>query len=295
MKALYRRIPILFLLLLPFHAPTAAAWTTQIDCEGGTPGARLPQGGANQFTQAFSNTIYSDTVFTTGSESCQLGIAAGSDGWGSWGGTYSFPSHLGIGSQLWIRLSLFVPKGFNYIANPMLKFMRVHTTSPSASDQGYLDFYINPPTGSMWDYATKTEVTDPFTFYYEGKPIPHDLGLRPVNSIALGKWETYEIYYKLDTISKMNGGIGEVRIWKNNQLLADLKDQVTLKDASTYADAFYLFTYWNGGAPATQSLYVDDITMTDDTPANRDAAGNPCICAPAPTAQPAPPPSVAVR
>lgn len=218
-----------------------------------------------------------------------MGITAGSTGWGIWGGTYNFPTQLGVGSQLWIRLSVFVPVGFNYTAKPWLKFMRVHTTSPANSNMGYLDLYINQPTGQVWDYATKTEVTDPFTFYYEGKPMPHAFGVRALNGFIPGKWESYEIHYKFDTVSKASGGTGEIQIWQNNQLLADLTDQVTLANASTYANAFFLFTYWNGGSPATQSLYVNNITITDDTPTNHDANGNPCICAPAAGTQPNPP------
>lgn len=295
MKAVLKSVPILVLVLFALRAPTAtAAWTTQIDCQHGTNGTRVPQGGANEFTNAFTKTIYSSTVVTTGKVSCQMGIAAGTDGWDSWGGIYDFPSHLGPGSELWIRLSLYVPAGFNYTANPWLKFMRVHTGSATSNDKGFIDLLFNPPTGTVWDYATKMSVTDPFTFYYEGKPIPHALGVRGQNGVVPGKWETYEIYYKFDTVSKMNGGTGEVRIWQNNELLADLTDQVTLKDSTTYADSFFLFTYWNGMAPATQSVYVDDITITDDTPSNRDANGNPCICS-AMQAQPTPPPGVAVQ
>jgi len=295
MKAALKSVPIFALLLLAMHGPTALAWTTQINCDNGAPGTRVPQGGPDEFTQAFTNTVYSKSVVTTGPVSCKMGIDAGTDGWGSWGGTYTFPTQLTPGSQLWIRVSLYVPVGFDYAATPWLKFIRVHTRSASTTDNGFLDLYINPPTGTVWDDATKTSVTDPFTFYYEGKPIPHALGTRGLNSIVPGEWETYEVYYKFDTVSKANGGTGEVRIWKNNQLLADLPDQVTLKDPATYADAFYLFTYWNGMAPATQSLYVDGITITDDTPANRDAKGNPCICTQTMQAQPTPPGTVAVQ
>lgn len=255
----------------------ASAWTQHIDCEGGTVGAKVAQGTANSFTNSFTSTVYSKTQVGTGAQSCQMGIPQGSDGWGIWGGIYQFPTHPTAGSQLWVRVSVFVPSGFNYTGSPMLKFMRVHTASPSSQNQGYLDLYINPPTGTVWDSSLKKDVSAPYQFYYEGNPIPHTLGVRPTNDIAFGKWETYEINYHLDTKSKSQGGTGEVLIWKNNQLLADLTDQTTLADPATYAESFYLFTYWNGNAPATQSLYVDDIIVTTDTPANKDAAGHPYI------------------
>jgi hypothetical protein len=157
--------------------------------------------------------------------------------------------------------------------------MRVHTASPTNSNMGYNDLYINNAGGSVWDIALHRQITAPFSFYYEGQGNVRAIGTS-ANAIALGKWETYEIHYTLDTKSKAQGGMGEVKIWKNNTLMADLTDQIQLGDASTYAEAFFLFTYWNGNAPATQHLYVDGVTITTDTPANKDAAGNPFIGGP---------------
>ena len=100
------------------------------------------------------------------------------------------------------------------------------------------------------------------------------------------------MHIKLDSTAKDAGGSGEVRIWKNNELLATITDVPTLSSASSYAQSFFLFTYWNGNAPATQHLYVDDIIMTSDTPANRDSHGNPFIGGTVPKSAPAPmPPS----
>ncbi len=255
-------------------------WFTHIGCEGGTLGTQVGQGGPDEFTQTFSSTLYSDTEVGTGSESCQMGITQGSDGWAQWGAIYQFPTQLSVGDDLWIRLSLYVPSTFNYTASPWLKFMRVLTASPTNNDQGYIDLYIVPPNGTIWDDALNEQVATPFAFYYEGNAIVRGVGSQPANNIATDEWETYEIYYHLDTVSKDDGGAGEVRIWKDNNLLADLTDQAVLADSATYAEAFYLFTYWNGNAPATQSLYVDDVEITNQTPANTDANGYPFIGAP---------------
>ena len=73
------------------------------------------------------------------------------------------------------------------------------------------------------------------------------------------------------------GGTAEVRFWKNGALMADLTDRITLGAASDVSDQTNLFTYWNGGAPATQSMYVDDVILTTDTPSAKDAAGHPYI------------------
>jgi hypothetical protein len=98
----------------------------------------------------------------------------------------------------------------------------------------------------------------------------------------MGKWETYELYLSLDSVGKASGGQAEVRVWKNNQLLFDLTSDKTLADSSTYAESLFLFTWWNEVAPLSQSLYVDDIIVTSDTPSNKDAAGNAFIGGPTP-------------
>jgi len=48
-------------------------------------------------------------------------------------------------------------------------------------------------------------------------------------------------------------------------------------------DSMFYFscTYWNNGAPQTQTSYVDDILITNETPNNTDEFGNPMIGAPA--------------
>jgi hypothetical protein len=270
-----KQLAVLSVAALSFAQPMLAnAWTSHVDCEGGTLLAKVKEGSLNAFSSTFLRTLYSNDQVNSGSLSCKMGISAGSDGWGEWGAIYQFPSKLSQGSNLWIRVNVFVPTTFNYTGQPWLKFMRVHTASASNSNQGYLDLYINPLNGTVWDESLRKDVVAPFTYYYEGHPVPHTLGTRPANNIALGKWESYEIHYALDDVPKNKGGTGNIRIWKNNVLLADYPDQITLADASTYAEGFYLFTYWNGNGPATQSLYVDDVIITSDTPTKRDANGN---------------------
>jgi hypothetical protein len=259
---------------------SGSGWFTHIDCEGGTPGAQAGQGGANEFTETFSSTIYSTAQVGTGSQSCQMGITQGSDGWGQWGASYVFPSPLQNGSELWVRVSLFVPAGFDTTTNDgMLKFMRVHTASPSNTNEGYHDLLFASPGFESWSPGVGNW-SAPYIYSYEGAAQLIGTGTVPANNIATGQWETYEMYLKFDPVSKDAGGKGEIRIWKNNQLLLDRTSGPTLVQASSFADLFYLFTYWNGNAPATQSLYVDDVIVTNQTPANTDANGYPFIGAP---------------
>lgn len=65
-----------------------------------------------------------------------------------------------------------------------------------------------------------------------------------------------------------------VRFWKNGKLIGEFLDRVTLVADDSYSDRFHIFTYWNGGAPQTQHMYIDDVVLTSDTPSGRDDYGN---------------------
>jgi hypothetical protein len=68
------------------------------------------------------------------------------------------------------------------------------------------------------------------------------------------------------------------RVWRNDILLIEDTESETLKTAKSYARAAQLFTFYSSsGSPVTQSTFVDDVVITNQTPANRDADGNPFI------------------
>jgi hypothetical protein len=217
---------------------------------------------------AGSGSTVSSTVAYSGSNSCRLTINQGDTAFGTWGGIINHPSNVGRGGEIWLRLRTYMPAGFNYNSigeGDHLKFLRIHTMSNSNSNFGYDDWYINPKGTSP-----------PFLFIYEGEQVWDNIGT-PQNAIVLGTWETYEYYVHLDTVPAANGGMARVRAWKNGVLMAELNDRITLQTTDGYSDRTHLFTYWNGGSPATQAMYVDDVELTTDTPAARDAQGNPYI------------------
>jgi hypothetical protein len=308
MRILFRSAIFSLVAAWALHPMSAAAWTNDINCEGGANGAFVGNGGANQFSSAFSLTDFSTAEAATGSESCKMGITAGSDGWGMFGATYTFPTNIPAGGSVWTRVSLFVPAGFNVTTNDgMLKFMRIHTANSAGSNVGYHDLLISNPGLTNWN-PTLGNWTSSYVYNYEGAANLVGVGKVGTNDIVNGKWETYEINIKFDSVAKAKGGAGEVKIWKNNALLLDLTSQPTLASSTDHSDGFYLFTYWNGNAPATQALYVDDVIITSDTPSGKDSAGNACLCAPAPggaststgststtTVVPDPPTSVSVQ
>lgn len=221
-----------------------------------------------------------------GTKSCKLSVNKGATAFGSWGGILIHPTKVGRGGQVWLRVRTFMPTGFNYDSvaeGNRLKFLRIHTMSDTQANYGYADWYINPKGTSP-----------PFSFIYEGEQVWGTLSASK-DAVVLGKWETYEFYVKLDTAAVSKGGQGIVRAWKDGVLISELRDRMTLATSSAYSDRTHLFTYWNGGAPLTQSMYVDDVTLTTDTPSGRDAAGNPYIGMGVQQKIPAPPSSVAAE
>jgi hypothetical protein len=60
-----------------FGAAPVFAWTTHIDCEGGTIGAHVQDGVANSFSSSFGLTTYSTDQVGTGKQSCKMGVTQG--------------------------------------------------------------------------------------------------------------------------------------------------------------------------------------------------------------------------
>ena len=257
----------------------ARAWTMTQDCEGGAVNT-LPVNTSTSYWG--TNSRYSAEQFASGKQSCKFSIAKGSEGWPSaggpleWGAIFPLPAAVPVGKEVWMRLRLFVPNGFQIVSNSgMLKFMRLHTRT-ATTNNGCLDFLFG--TGlPLWNAAISKDVYPQHIVSWEGAPALTFIGDKNKSPVTLGAWETYEVYVKVDTVSKAKGGGGQFRAWKNNILIADVPTQVSAADSTGVIDSLYVFTYWNGTSPQTQSLYMDDLKMTTDIPSNRDANGYPFI------------------
>lgn len=277
----------------------ALAWTSTVDCEDGA--ANTAPASKTGIMHWGSNTRYSTEQVGTGKQSCKFSIKKGSEGWPSaggpleWGAIFDLPTPIKVGEEVWVRLSLFLPNDFQVVSNSgQLKFIRLHTRTSSANT-GCLDFLMGDKSIALWDPILKRDTYAPYISNFEGRPGLTMVGTRPTDNVALGRWETYEVYVKLDSISVSGGGMGMIRVWKNNKLIANLTGQVAAADKSGVVDSVYVFTYWNGTAPADQYAYMDDLIMTNATPTNRDANGYPYIGAPAVGGKaPQPPSSVTV-
>ncbi len=142
--------------------------------------------------------------------------------------------------------------------------MRIHTASSSSANQGYHSTLIN---GNI---ELDSEVNGK-EFSANNKK---SLGEKNVgNKVTTGSWQAYEQYIKFSSVS----GQGVYRVWQDGKLVFEDLDTATLRSSSSISDLIYLFTYWNNGAPKTQSAYVDDIIVTNERPDTLDANGNPYV------------------
>lgn len=226
--------------------PQPAPQPTKLIWERKTSFQTLPVGSsareATGLTEAFSNTI----IAMNGDVRCaRMGVGIGEEGFGIWGGIMDHPTDLTEGNELTFTIETFFPVGFDFSANPRLKFLRVHTQS-IASNEGYLDLYILPKGGFSHD----SEVVGISSINNGGIPFG--------KPIVPGVWEKYEVFVKFSS----SPGKGIYRVSQNGLMIYENTTQKTLKSTASYSDKSYIFTYWNDGAPKTQHMFVKQATLT---------------------------------
>jgi len=265
---------LLNLVVLLFSA-SASAWVINQTYDTQSIGERCSNWWAAE------NSIVTNKKSASGNNSCRVRIETDTPtydpgtGYGTWGGGISYPSKLYKGDEVWVRIRTFMPLDFDYTASGKLKFLRHRTQNPSGYG-GYNDWLMNHWPRSDYDAS----YLKPFVFSYEGAPISLDkspFGSDPEDTIVLGVWETYEWYIKFDNVTQDDGGQARSRMWKNGRLIGDFTWSKTLSTSDTYADALLIFTYWNGGTPKDQEMYIDDLVMTNEIPSGRDEFENPFI------------------
>ena len=257
--------------VLMFLSVTSNAFLTEENFDGQTNGQRC---SPPFWPDSKDSTIDTDPI-RLNSKSCKFAVT---DGGLDWGGGFVFGAPdsqvvLIDGDQAWIRFRLFIPQGFDYNsydAGNRLKFIRIALKS-AGGVVNYLNWY--------WLQEGQTEFP-PYGIYMSGDACTTDCwqyfgdnNAKPVR----GAWETYEMYVKFGHTATIDGGQAMTRIWKNGKLIGELIDRPTMWPDSVEAVSFKIFSYWNGGAPATQHLYFDDLVATSVVPGTKDVAGNPYI------------------
>jgi len=220
-----------------------SGWNFVRDFNSGT----LGQSASSQpdgFYAAAGSSFYTTDQVAEGSQACELNITAGATGFGQWGGEVRHDSELAEGDDYWFHVKQYVPASFDFTTNFHLKFLRCHVKQAGGANRGYVDIYVSADG----------------TFYYQNEVTDQNEHLPNIYTVARDTWETY-VYH----VNLASSGGGRVRLWQNGNLILDNTTFNTLGASSDLSDFLYLYTYWNGGSPATQKLYVDDIRVSSDT------------------------------
>jgi len=267
--------------LLSFVSTSSWAWSVTESFDNQSIGANC-----GTFWADPKDSTVTSAESASGNNSCKFANRTGNFGWG---GGFKLPSVMRKGDEGWVRFRLYMPNGFDYSATSggRLKFIRWTTKNSGGGNAGYMDWYWNAP-GMVPPFQVIREFDTCSTNCWQKFGTASDA---PVQ----GRWETYEMYIKLDDKAVDQGGTGRVRVWKNGKLMGDLTNRPTLpNDANDTVVSIKIFSYWNGGSPKNQFLYFDDLVATNVNPGSFDSQGNRYIgvgnfVAPAAVAPPMPP------
>ena len=83
-----------------------------------------------------------------------------------------------------------------------------------------------------------------------------------IKTVQKGQWENYIFHIRFSDDNP------KVEFRKNCHVLFQTTSDPTLINASDLVYHFLLFTYWNGHAPQTQSLYIDNFRLSSQPPTN---------------------------
>ncbi len=268
------RITLFFLSTLFITTPSYA-WEIRADFEAGAIGSVA---SAPTTTDAFHNVARGSkhvaSPAASGTQAASVTIKKGEEGFGKWGGGFTFPKDLRVGDNIWFRVKVYYPPGWTFNCNGCtqgMKFMRIHTADSAKKNEGYHSTLIQGgTTGGLINVNSEVN-GDEFEANTRGGAYPAPDQRKRLGAPApRGQWITYEMHIKFH--SEPDQGI--YRVWQNGTLIFEDLKTATLRSSTSVSDFIYLYTYWNNNGPVTQTSYVDDIIITDTVPANKDSNGN---------------------
>jgi hypothetical protein len=227
-------------------------WRYQDLGTGQTPGnaasdAWMAGGGIGRISTDFTD---------GGTTSLKMTIAEDAD---QFGYTLILPTNLVNGDTLWFSTRTYRPTGYSDAASPRLKFIRMHTETSAGANVGYVDWYLD--NIGEFHYIYEGTQGNP-AYAYPGTawvPDPDgDTGNPGFQGHAptTGVWETWDVCTVFGNVPKASGGTAESFFWKNKVLVGHVTTRETLASSTNRVDEIHHTTFWNGGAPQAQSLYV---------------------------------------
>lgn len=235
--------------------PSPLLWEVVRNFNSGGAGKKAEK-TPDGFDDAAGYSVYSNERSAEGGMSARLSIDAGSEGWGWWGGVITFPTRLAKDADLWLQLYVFMPEDFviKTPGNGSLKFIRIATKNLAGNNAGYIDIQLQDDGTTTSSMRMIKEQQDRWFLFGNA------------GSFKRGVWQRVSVNFTLSAVPAADGGNARVRVWHNGGLITDEPRVKTLTSSTDVATMLYLFTYWNGRAPRTQSLWVDDIRIAAGRP-----------------------------
>ena len=243
-----------------------SAWTWTADFESGTLGQVAS--GTSGFDYAASLTTYSNEQTHGGTKACKMHWTSGSDGYegcaGWWG--YDDGNHnITNGQELWVRGYYYFKSPWDWTCDPVVKILRAPVRTSSNGHNGYISVF----TFQNGEYGAES----PGAMGYSNETTNGEgqTAAVPNALFSTDQWICLEMYIKFSPTA------GIQRIWRNGILVQERTNSTFDATSNISPGGGWVMSYWNGGAPQAQDMYLDDFQATTDTPSNRDAAGNPMI------------------
>lgn len=251
--------------LFSFISGNAYSWTRSAGFEDGTIGELAI--GSDALSSNAAQATYDDTHVFSGDQSLKAQVWAGGT---AFGGAIAYPSTLGEGDEVWYRARWYIPADWIFTTESDQKTMRIS----GAGGGAWWDIYLDSVTHRVVPH-TDANAKVPFnTFVYTDSPLRTASGGNHGEPARIDDWNTFEIYLKLSATAANS----IIRIWQDGNLIFDCDGVVpTLNTASNVSDRVLIGNFYNGAGPQTQSLWVDNVVITSDTPSNTDSEGNPYI------------------
>lgn len=250
-----------------FLSSQVHAWTIESDFETGTLGRQADDSEGDTSGAYYTwpvkeggRTVFSNENPHGGKQSAKATVSAGSGGWGEWGLFYDLPEKVYEGGEVWFRAWLYFPTDFKHDPHHGAKGLRIRNADAAGNKKQYFNIYPNE------DRIRINNNQDPKGFFENNS----------VTSFApeITNWEALEMYIKFSSVS----GKGIYRVWRNGKLLFEDTKTRTLEAPGDYANNALIFTLFsNNPSPVTQSTFIDDVVITNETPSARDTHGNPYI------------------
>lgn len=247
-----RKLVLFFLMV--FLAAPAYPWTYSLDFEGGDVGIDAVPYSSGGFTGVLVNVKFDNTRAHGGSKSAKFTM--GPTGCESLNDrtAFGYLDHPDIyaGGEVWTRWYQWIPTDWVW-SESFNKVFRYPTVTTSDAGEGALGI------GDGWGGV-----------YYGNEPTDHRSS--DFTSMTKGQWQCFEVYHKISMTAPI------VRVWRDGVLVFENTTWISLRTSTNrLTQAEFYGTINCPGISVYQSMWIDDIIITNETPSGRDVQGNPMI------------------